>query len=56
MEVDQICLGYEPEGRQRRTHDIQIIDLGYVPKRDLTQVEDKVFPVHTAKAHMGAGV
>jgi len=56
MGADQIRLGYETEGRQRRTHDIQIIDLGYVPKRALTQVEDKIFPVHTAKAHMGAGV
>ena len=36
MEVDQICLGYEPEGRQRHKHDIQIIDLGYMPKGDLT--------------------
>jgi hypothetical protein len=56
MEVDQIRLGYEPEGQQRHKHDIQIIDLGYVTKRDLTQVEDKVFPVHTAKAYMGAGI
>ena len=56
MEVRQICLGYEPEGRQRHIHDIQIIDLGYVPKRDLTKVEDKVFPVHTANAYMGTGV
>jgi len=49
-------LGYEPEGRQRHIHDIQIIDLGYRPKRDLTQLKNKVFPVHTAKAYMGAGV
>jgi hypothetical protein len=56
MEVDQICLGREPEGRQRRIHDIQIIDLGYMPKTDLTHVKDKVFPVHTAKTYMGAGV
>ena len=56
MEVDQICLGREPEGRQRHIHDIQIIDLGYMPKTDLTHVKDKVFPVHTAKTYMGAGV
>jgi len=35
MEADQICLGYESEGRQRHIHAIQIIDLGYMPKRDL---------------------
>jgi hypothetical protein len=56
MEVYQTCLGYEPEERQRHIHDIQIIDLSYLPKRDLTPIEDKVFPVYTARAYMGAGV
>jgi hypothetical protein len=55
VEVD-ISLGYEPEGRQRHIRDTQIIDLGYMPKTDFTQVKDKVIPVHTAKAYLGAGV
>jgi len=58
MEVDQICLGYEPEGRQRHIYiyNTQIIDLRYMPKRNLTQLKDKIFPLHTAKAYMEAGV
>ena len=51
MEADQFCLGYDPQGRQRYIHDIQIIYLGYMPTKDLTQVKDKAFTVHTAKAY-----
>jgi len=56
MEVDKICLGYELEGRQRYIHNIQIIYLGYMPKRDLTQLKDGFPCPHRKGIHRSRGI